>query len=105
MAANSASTSPSTQRQRPRPNRQQHLRAEPLSGSDPDALVGEEGDLAVDGLGAQQAHGFRVADLAEEAFAGAEYDRVDLQPQLVDEVVLHQRPHELEAGHDEDVPA
>jgi hypothetical protein len=48
--------------------------------------------------------GFLVARLAEEALAGAEHDREDLQPQLVDEVVLHQRVHEPEAGRDDDFP-
>ncbi len=32
-----------------------------------------------------------------------EHDRIDHQPQLVDEVVLHQRVHELTAGDDDDV--
>src|SRR6266581_8725929 len=68
----------------------------------PDGLVGEEGDIALDGLGVDEAHGLLVAGLAEEAFAGPEHDREDLQPQLVDEVVLHQRVYELEAGGDDD---
>ena len=34
--------------------------------------------------------------------AGAEHDWVDLQAQLVDEIVLHQRAYELEAGPDND---
>src|ERR687897_1312351 len=67
-------------------------------------LVGEENDVALDGLGVDKAHGFLVAGLAEEALAGPEYDREDLQPQLVDEVVLHQRAYELEAGGDDDFP-
>src|SRR6266511_3896108 len=70
----------------------------------PDELVGEVGDIAPDGLGVDQAHGFLVAGLAEEALAGPEHDREDLQPQLVDEVVLHQRAQELEAGGDDDFP-
>src|SRR5687767_11599940 len=53
-----------------------------------DALVGEEGDAVTDGLGVDEAHGLLVAGLAEEALAGPEHDREDLQPQLVDEVVL-----------------
>ena len=44
----------------------------------PDTLVGEEGDVALDGLGVHEAHGFLVAGLAEEALAGAEHDREDL---------------------------
>jgi hypothetical protein len=56
-----------------------------------DGLVGEVGDAALDGLGVEEAHGLLVADLGEEALADPEHDREDLQPQLVDEVVLHQR--------------
>jgi hypothetical protein len=36
---------------------------------------------------------------------GPEHDREDLQPQLVDEVVLDQRAQELEAAGDDDLPA
>src|ERR687897_3385678 len=68
------------------------------------ALVGEENDVALDGLGVDKAHGFLVAGLAEEALPGPEHDREDLQPQLVDEVVLQQRVYELEAGGDDDFP-
>src|SRR3989442_10925397 len=67
----------------------------------PISLVGEVGDAALDGLGVEEAHGSLVAGLAEEALAGAEHDREDLQPQLVDEVVLHQRAQELEAAGNE----
>src|SRR3989442_5295247 len=69
-----------------------------------DGLVGEVGDVAIDGLGVDKAHGFLVAGLAEEALAGPEHDREDLQPQLVDEVVLHERAHELVAGGDDYFP-
>src|SRR5581483_11049575 len=44
------------------------------------------------------------ARLAEEALPGADDDRVDEQAQLVDEVVLDQRPHELRAAVHDDVP-
>ena len=44
-----------------------------------------------------------VARLAEEALAASEHDREDHQPQLVDEVVLEQRLHELGAAVDDDV--
>jgi hypothetical protein len=53
-----------------------------------DRLVGKEGDAVTDGLRVDEAHGFLVAGLAEEALAGPEHDGVDHQPQLVDEVVL-----------------
>src|SRR5207245_2631929 len=41
--------------------------------------------------------------VAEEALAGAEHDREDHQPQLVDEVVLEQRLHELTAAGDQEL--
>src|SRR5439155_20233439 len=74
--------------------------ATPLGVSD--GLVGEVGDVALDGLGVDEAHGFLVGGLAEEALAGPEHHREDLQPQLVDEVVLHHRAYELEAGGNDD---
>ena len=52
-----------------------------------------------------EAHRLLVAGLAEEAPAGPEHDREDHQPQLVDEVMLDQRAHELVAGVDEDLAA
>src|SRR5213080_3253622 len=69
-----------------------------------DALIGEEDDVALGGPGLDEAHRLLVAGLTEEALAGPEHDREDLQPQLVDQVVLHQRVYELEAGGDDDFP-
>src|SRR5215212_1541704 len=54
----------------------------------PDELVSEEDEAVTNGLGIDKAHGFLVAELAEEAVAGPEHDREDDQPQLVDEVML-----------------
>jgi hypothetical protein len=54
----------------------------------PDELVGEEGEAVPDDLCIDEAHGFLVAGLTEEAFARPEHDREDDQPQLVDQVVL-----------------
>ena len=71
----------------------------------PGGLVGEVGDAALDGLGPEEAEGFLAAGLAEEALAGPERDREQFQPQLVDQVVLHQGVYELEAGGDDDFPA
>jgi hypothetical protein len=75
-----------------------YLTAQPVSVSPgqsrlgvSDGLVGEVGDSALDGLGVEEAHGFLVAELGEETLAEPEHDREELQPQLVDEVVLHQR--------------
>jgi hypothetical protein len=67
-------------------------------------LVGEVGDAALEGLGVEEAHGFLVAGLAEQALAGPVGDREDPQPQLVDQVVLDQRACELKAAGDDDVP-
>src|SRR5215469_2038748 len=69
-----------------------------------DGLVGEEGDAAVEGLGVDQAHGLLAACRAEETLACPQYDWEDLQSQLIDQVVLSQRAHELEAGGHDDVP-
>src|ERR671911_2568177 len=69
-----------------------------------DALVGKDGDPVTKGLRADEAHRSLVAGLAEEALAGPEHDGEDLQPQFVDEVVLDQRAHKLEAGGDVDFP-
>src|SRR5687768_3767398 len=63
----------------------------------PDGLVGEDCDAVTECLVVDEAHGFLVAGLAEEAFASPEHDWEDLQPQLVDEIVLNQRAQELEA--------
>src|ERR1700716_999715 len=57
----------------------------------PDARVGEGGEAVTDGPCVEEAHGLLVAGLPEEALAGPEHDRVDHQPQLVHQVVLHQR--------------
>src|SRR5215472_11105324 len=70
----------------------------------PGGLVGEAGDAAFEGLSAGEAQGFLVAGPAEQALAGPEHDREDLQPQLIDQVVLDQRVYELEAAGDDDVP-
>src|SRR6266436_6303980 len=70
----------------------------------PDRLVGEVGDAALEGLSVEEAHGFLVAGLAEQPLADPEGDREDLQPQLVDQVVLDQRACELKAAGDDDVP-
>src|SRR5207249_668546 len=69
-----------------------------------DGLVGEKGQAVTDGAGVDELHVFVAADLAEKARASTEHERVDHHPQLVDEVVLEQRAHQLEAGIDDDVP-
>ena len=85
-------------------SRRRHPVRRPLLGV-PDWLVGEVGDTSFKGLGGEEAHGFRSAGLAEETLTGPEHDREDVQPQLVDLVVLEQRAYELEAGGDDEVPA
>ena len=78
-------------------------RQRPLRASD--KLVGEVGDTLTECPAVDEAHVFLVTWLAEEALAGPEHDREDLQPQLVDEVVLDQRAQKLEAAGDDDLPA
>src|SRR5690348_3048312 len=68
-----------------------------------DSLVGDVRGVTVEGSGVAEAHLLFIARLAEESLAGAEHDREDLQPQLVDEVVFHQRAHDLNAGWNDDV--
>ena len=68
-----------------------------------DGLVDEMGELVIERPAACEAHRLLVAGLAEEALAGPEHDRVDHQPQLVDQVVLHQRADEPDAAGDDDL--
>ncbi len=75
-----------------------------LSRCVPNELVGEQGEAVTNGAGVEEAHRLLVAGLPEEALAGSEHDRVDHQPQLVDQFVLDQRAHELTAGGDDDSP-
>jgi hypothetical protein len=67
-------------------------------------FVNQVGEAVTDSAGVEQAHRLLVAGLAEESLAGPEHDRVDHQPQLVDQVVLQQRAHERAAGVDDDFP-
>jgi hypothetical protein len=66
-------------------------------------FIAEQGEAVTDRAGVDQAHGLHGAGLAEEALAGPGHERVGHQPQLVDEVVLDQRPHEPAAGVDDDL--
>src|SRR4051812_30341454 len=68
----------------------------------PDELVAEEREALADGFGVEEAHGFLVAGLAEQAPPRPEHDREDDQPQLVDEVVLDERATEPMAARDDD---
>jgi hypothetical protein len=68
-------------------------------------LVGEAGDAALEGQqDVEEAHGFLVAGLAEQALAGPGGDWEDLRPQLVGQVVLDQRAYELKAVGDDGCP-
>ncbi len=69
----------------------------------PDGLVGQEREVVANGLGVDEAHGFLVAGLSEEALAGSEHDGEDEQPQFVDQIVLDQRAPKLIAGVNEDL--
>jgi hypothetical protein len=66
-------------------------------------LIGQIGNLAVDGRAPDEAQALRVARLAEQPLAVPEHDWVDLQPQLVGKVALDQCTRELEAGCDDDL--
>src|SRR5215831_18883817 len=68
-------------------------------------LVGEEDHAVADRLRVDEMQGLLVAGLAEEARPVAEHDGEDLQPQLVDEVVLQQGVHKPEAGGHDDFSA
>src|SRR5438270_13468472 len=70
----------------------------------PDDFVRDVGDAVTECLDVEETQGLLVAGLAEEARAGPEHDRENLQPQLVDEVVLYQGARQLEAGGDLDFP-
>src|SRR6185437_7256466 len=69
-----------------------------------DQLVSEEGEASTDGLRAEQAQRLLVTGRAEQALARPEHDRDDDQPQLIGQVVLDQRAHQLIAGVDQDFP-
>src|SRR5262249_31101752 len=73
-----------------------------LSGSDD--LVDDVWEVVTDDSVGDEAQGQLVAGLVEEAFAGPEHERVDHQPQLVDEIVVDQCVHELETGGHDDFP-
>src|SRR2546423_445856 len=67
-------------------------------------LVDEDGDAVPDRLRVREPQALLVARVTEEAFAAPEDDREHHEAQLVDEVVLDQRLHELCAAVDHDVP-
>src|SRR2546421_1821524 len=58
-----------------------------LSNVRADELVGEKDEAVTDGFAIDQAHGFAVAALAEQALPGPEHDWEDDHPQLVDQVI------------------
>jgi hypothetical protein len=67
-------------------------------------LVDEDGDAITDRFRVRKPQALLLAPVAEEALAGPQDDRENHQAQLVDEVVLDQRLHELGAAVDHDVP-
>ena len=74
-----------------------------LSTVSDEKLVSKEDEAVTDRLRADEVHGLLVAGLAKEALASPEHDREDDHPQLVDQVVLHQRAPELLTGWNDDV--
>src|SRR4051812_2067880 len=65
--------------------------------------VSEEREAVTDGRGLDETHRGLVTRLAEEALARTEHDREDDQPDLIDQVVLHQRAPELITGRNDDL--
>src|SRR5271165_6739821 len=70
----------------------------------PCRLVGEDRDPLADEPAVGQAHAPRRRRAGEQPPAAAEDYGEDHQPQLVEEVVLDQRPHQLAASRDQDRP-
>src|SRR6201747_2721340 len=66
------------------------------------ALVGEDRDAGANRLRVGQLQRRLLGALAEQALAAAEDDREDHQPQLVDQAVREQAPHQLGAAGDQD---
>src|SRR3954452_6107930 len=69
-----------------------------------DDLVADVSQALANGSRADEAQRLLLAGVAKEALAGAEHEREDREAHLVDEIVLHQRVHELTAGVDDDLP-
>ncbi len=66
-----------------------------------DDFVGEIGKV-VNGPAVDKAHRHFGARLIKEPVTGAEHDRVDHQPHLVDQILLHESVHQLDAARDDD---
>src|SRR3984957_7895944 len=58
-------------------------------------VIGVEDQATTDRPQVDEPHGLLVADLVEQANTSPEHDRVDDQPELVGQVVLYSRTHEL----------
>jgi hypothetical protein len=67
--------------------------------------VGEDNDARTQRLRICEPQNFRIAFVLEEPFSAAYDDGKDHEPILVDQVVLHQRVHEIAAAEDQDVLA
>lgn len=68
-----------------------------------DEFISEVDQAVTQRLGVGEAHRFLVAGFAEEAGSSPDCDWKDHEPELVDQVVLHQRAHELAAAVDDDI--
>src|SRR6202035_3992815 len=84
-----------------RPSRLPGVRPLRLGGG---RLVDEDGDAVTDDLRVHQPHWLLAGRVAEETLAAPQDDGEDHQPQLVDQVVLKKRLHELGAAVHDDVP-
>src|SRR5438094_8996193 len=68
-----------------------------------DRLIGKEDEVARDGLVSDEAHGFLVAGLGDEALVHHQYDRRHHQSLLVVELVGEQCEHALAAAAEDEV--
>ena len=81
------------------------LTVPPLGASRACRLVGEGEDAGAEGPCLQELQSHPIAPLLEETLAGVHDDRVDQQPELVEQTIAQQRPNEGGAAGDRDVLA
>ncbi len=69
-------------------------------------LVGQDNDaVRSNRLGIHQLHARLLTAVAKQRPAAPEHDREDHQAVFINQVMLHERLHELDAAVDEDIPA
>src|SRR5215217_3145417 len=77
----------------------------PLTASAVRRRVGEVEDARAEGLRVHELQRFLIASVLKQALPAAQDDRVDHEPELIEEVFAQQRPDEGAAAHDRDVLA